>query len=121
MVRFVSRSFVVFILIVTLASPLVAQTVTGTMRGKVTDRSGGALPRVTVTIRNVETALERVDVTSNDGSFRAPFLPIGRYNVQAELAGFGTMRHTNVRVDLNQTTVQDFILDPAMQETVTVA
>lgn len=112
---------ILLLAVVTLASlPLAAQTVTGTMRGTVTDRSGGALPGVTITIRNVETGLERVVVTSPDGSFNAPFLPIGRYNVNAELSGFGTTRRNNVRVELNQTVVQDFILDPAMQETVTV-
>jgi outer membrane receptor protein involved in Fe transport len=108
--------------ILTLATlPLAAQTVTGTMQGTITDRSGAALPGVTVTIRNVDTGLERIVVTTTNGFFSAPFLQIGRYNVQAELAGFGTMRHNNVRVDLNNTSVQDFVLDPAMQETVTVA
>jgi outer membrane receptor protein involved in Fe transport len=101
--------------------PANGQTVTGTVQGTITDRSGAALPGVTVTIRNVETGLERVAVTTGSGFFNAPFLQIGRYNVEAELAGFGTMRRDNVRVDLNQTTVQDFILDPAMQETVTVS
>jgi outer membrane receptor protein involved in Fe transport len=101
--------------------PLLAQTVTGTMRGTATDRSGAVLPGVTITIRNAETGLERVVVTEKDGAWNAPFLPLGRYNVQAELSGFGTMRHNGVRVDLNQTTVQDFVLDPAMQETVTVS
>ncbi len=102
-------------------TPLLAQTVTGTMRGNVTDRSGAVLPGVTITIRNVETGLERVVTTDGQGSYNAPFLQIGRYNVQAELSGFGTMRHQNVRVDLNQTVVQDFILDPSMQGTVTVS
>jgi hypothetical protein len=101
--------------------PILAQTVTGTMNGSVSDRSGGALPGVTVTIRSAETGFERVVVTSKDGTYNAPFLPIGKYDVQADLAGFGTMRHQGVRVDLNQTVVQDFILDPALQETVTVA
>lgn len=121
MTRLVSRSLAVFVLAVILCSPLVAQTVTGTMRGRVTDRSGGALPGVTVTMRNAETGLERVDVTGKDGSYSATFLPTGRYNVQAELAGFGTMRRQNVRIDLNQTVVQDFVLDQAMAETVTVS
>ena len=102
------------------ALPAVAQTVTGTMRGTVTDRSGAVLPGVTVTIRNADTGLERVVVSEKDGAFNAPFLPIGRYNVQAELSGFGTMKHNNVQVELNQTVVQDFVLDPSLQETVTV-
>src|SRR5262249_18171437 len=103
-----------------LGTPLLAQTVTGTMRGNVTDRSGAVLPGVTITIKNVETSLERVLTTDKDGAYNAPFLQLGRYNVQAGLSGFGPMKHNNVRVDLNQTTVQDFVLDPAMQETVTV-
>ncbi len=114
--------FVVLALLIVLTSvPAFAQTVTGTMKGTVTDRSGGALPGVTVTVRNLETGLQRVVVTDRNGRFSAPYLPIGKYDAQAELSGFGTMRHRNVRVDLNQTVVEDFILDPAMQETVTVA
>src|SRR2546428_7673917 len=114
--------FVVLAVLVVLTSiPAFAQTVTGTMKGTVTDRSGGTLPGVTVTIRNLETGLERVVVTAKDGTYNAPYLPIGKYNATADLAGFGMMRHQNVRVDLNQTVIQDFILDPAMKETVTVA
>lgn len=114
--------FVLLLLIIALiAIPASAQTVTGTMRGTVADKSGAALPGVTVTIRSAETGLERIVVTAKDGTYNAPFLPIGRYNVQAELAGFGSMRHENVRVDLNQTIVQDFVLNPALQETVTVS
>lgn len=118
--RVIGRAVLV-LSVVLLSLPTHAQTVTGTIQGTVTDRSGAALPGVTITIRNVETGLERVAVTTSEGRFNAPFLQIGRYNVQAELSGFGTMKHNNVRVDLNQTSVQDFILDPAMTETVTVS
>jgi hypothetical protein len=113
--------FVVLTVLLMLAAvPAMAQTVTGSMRGTVTDHSGGALPGVTITIRNVDVGQERVQVTDRNGSYSTTFLPIGQYNVQAELAGFGTMRHNNVRVDLNQTVVQDFVLVQALTETVTV-
>src|SRR5690348_12390511 len=92
---------VVFVVASLLAFPALSQTVTGTMKGTVADRSGGALPGVTITVRNAEIGLERVVVTGRDGTYNAPFLPIGKYNVQAELSGFGTTRHENVRVDLN--------------------
>ncbi|GAC1428176.1 MAG: hypothetical protein NVSMB68_00120 [Thermoanaerobaculia bacterium] len=118
--RAAARALVVLALFA-LSLPTKAQTVTGTIQGNVTDRSGAALPGVTVTIRNVETGLERVAVTTSNGFFNAPFLQIGRYNVSAELSGFGVQRHQNVRVDLNNTAVQDFVLDPAMAETVTVS
>jgi outer membrane receptor protein involved in Fe transport len=114
------RLFLVLVVCL-VALQVAAQTVTGTMRGTITDRSGAVLPGVTLTIRNAETGSERVVTTDKDGAYNAPFLQLGRYNVQAELSGFGTMKRNDVRVDLNQTTVQDFVLDPAMQETVTVS
>ena len=117
----VLRVLVVLALSLLISLPLFSQTVTGTMQGTVTDRSGAVLPGVTITIRNVETGLERVAVTTSTGFFNAPFLQLGRYDVAAELSGFGTMRRNNVRVELNQTVVQDFILDPAAQETITVS
>src|SRR5437764_10123600 len=113
------RLFFILVVVGFVAIPLTAQTVTGTMRGATTDRSGGTLPGVTITIRNVETGLERIVVTDKSGSYNAPFLQLGRYNVQAELSGFGTMRRKDVGVVLNTIVVKDFILDPDMQESVT--
>jgi len=110
------------LLVVLVGTSLLAQTVTGTMRGTITDRSGAVLPGVTITIRNADTGLERVVVTDREGTFDAPFLQLGRYNVQAELSGFATARRDNARVDLNTTTLQDFVLDPAsVSESVTVS
>ena len=120
MPTFLRQCILIVVCCLLAAVPLLGQTVTGTMQGTVTDRSGGSLPGVTVTIRNMETGLERVVLTSSDGFFNAPFLPIGRYVVTAELSGFGQLSRQNVRVDLNQTVVQDFVLDPAITETVTV-
>ena len=115
-----SRLLIILALVVLASTSLQAQTVTGTMQGKVTDTSGAVLPGVTVTIRNMETGLERVAVTNGEGFFSAPFLPVGRYRVVAEMAGLGTMRREGVPVNLNQTTVQDFAIDPSISETITV-
>src|ERR1700730_8392829 len=120
MIKVSLRQFIVFSLLILISIPAAAQTVTGTLNGTVVDKSGGAVPGVTVTIRNVDTGLERVVVSDKGGFYSATFLPTGRYNVDAELSGFGKMRRNGVRVDLNQTVVQDFMLDPAMTETVTV-
>jgi len=117
-----SRSSVRFTvaLVLFVAFPILGQTVTGTIQGTVADRTGGTLPGVTVTIRNLQTGLERVVQTNQAGFFNATFLPIGKYSVLAELSGFGAMRRQNVPVELNNTTIQDFTLDPAVSETVTV-
>ena len=119
--RTLLRQWIFALLVILLGiTPLLAQTVTGTMNGTVTDASGSSLPGVTVTIRNAETGLQRVAITDNAGFFNAPFLPIGRYNVQAELSGFAGQTRQNVGVELNQTTVQDFVMGMAVSESVTV-
>ena len=87
---FVIKRISLFILFALLCvGTIVAQTVTGTLQGTITDKSGGALPGVTVTVRNMETGLERVTITNEKGIYSAPFLPVGRYVVNVDLSGFG--------------------------------
>ena len=57
-------------------------------RGNDQGRVGGAAPGVTVTVHNTDTGAERVVVTDANGLYRAPLLPLGTYQVTAELAGF---------------------------------
>ena len=120
-IRRPAHAALVVLALLSLALPLSAQTVTGTLQGSVTDRSGAVLPGVTVTIRNLDTGLERTVVTDHQGFYNATFLPTGRYRVTAELAGLGTQKRENVPVNLNQTTVQDFLIDPQMAESITVS
>ncbi|HEU5162297.1 MAG TPA: carboxypeptidase-like regulatory domain-containing protein, partial [Thermoanaerobaculia bacterium] len=101
--------------------PLTAQTVSGTIQGVVTDASGAALPGVTVTIRNQDTGFQRVVVTNENGAFSAPFVPIGKYTVHAELAGMNPSEKSNIDVGLNHTRVVDFQLGVSgVAETITV-
>lgn len=109
--------------VILLALPFAAggQTVTGTIQGTVTDTDEGALPGVSIGIRNVETGHDRDIVTNEKGFYSAPFLPIGRYRVVATLSGFGTVNREGVQVELNRTSVVDFRLDPRMTEAITVS
>jgi Carboxypeptidase regulatory-like domain/TonB-dependent Receptor Plug Domain len=66
-----------------------SQATTGVIEGTVTDESGGALPGVSVTIRNTATNYETTVVTDAAGRFRAVLLPLGPYEVTASLQGFG--------------------------------
>src|ERR1044071_5286486 len=88
MLRGVSIAVLLFALI-SLAIPATAQTTNGVISGVISDAQGGVLPGVTVTARNAETGLSRTVVTEGDGRFRLAALPPGRYEVGAELAGFG--------------------------------
>ncbi len=118
--RYVCLSIGILGFVLACAAPVPAQTVTGTLQGTVVDTSNAVLPGVTVTIRNIDTGAERVVVTNETGFYSAPYLPIGRYAVTAELAGFGAVTHEGIEVGLNQTRVKDFKLDPRVTQSVTV-
>ncbi len=101
--------------------PLIGQTVSGTIQGTVTDSTGAALPGVTITIRDQDTGFQRVVVTNERGNYSAPFVPIGKYRIHAELAGMNSAEKTNVDVGLNFTRVADFTLQVSgVAETITV-
>ncbi|MDP9122675.1 MAG: TonB-dependent receptor, partial [Acidobacteriota bacterium] len=96
-----------------------AQTSAGNLAGKVVDKSGAALPGVTVTATEKATGYDRVTVTATDGAFRLPSLPVGLYTLKADLEGFGTVNIEEVKVDvatdrkleitLNQSSVSEAI------------
>lgn len=68
-------------------SPADAQT-TGTIRGVVTDELGGVVPGVDVRVVRPLTGLSQQTVTSGEGRFEFTNLPLDRYELAAEIAGF---------------------------------
>jgi len=89
-----------------------AQTFRGTILGSVSDSSGAAAPGATVTIKNLDTGLTRTVVTQGDGSYAASELPIGKYSVTAEKAGFKSSVVTGVNVEVSKESRVDFTLQP---------
>lgn len=79
-----------------LASCLAAQTVTGSLEGRVADPSGAALAGTKITARNTETGLSRESLTNNEGYYQFTFLPLGTYTVVAEAQGFARTTRTAV-------------------------
>ena len=69
---------------------LYAQETTGTVRGRIVDAQGLAIPGVTVTATGAQGA--KTTVTDGEGRFNIPFLTPGSYTVRAELQGFKTDR-----------------------------
>ena len=116
--RVVAVQLAVLLLVIG-AAPLFAQS-TATILGVVRD-SGGVLPGATVTVRNVDTGLTRSVPTGGDGAFRFPALPVGPYEIRAELSGFRTSVRSGVRLLVGQEAVIDMVLElGSIQETVTV-
>jgi hypothetical protein len=64
------------------------QEITGTITGVVDDPSGAPVSGAKVTIHQLETNATRTLVTSNIGSYAAPHLAPGHYDIRIEAAGF---------------------------------
>jgi hypothetical protein len=94
------------------AGLLPAQTVTGTLEGRVMDSSGGVIPGAQITAKNSETGLVRTTETNQDGFYQLTFLPVGSYTVKAEAAGFAAKERAAL-VELNATRTISFEMKPA--------
>jgi hypothetical protein len=89
------------------AASVNAQRSTATIRGTVRDPSQAVVPGATVTATHQDTGLTRTSVTNADGLYSLPDLPVGRYQVTAELSGFKTAVRTGVPLRV----AEDFLVD----------
>lgn len=88
-----------------------AQEITGSISGLVTDPSGSAIPnaRVSVTAPSLPRG---IDVTSDSsGIFTVPQLPAGQYSVAVQATGFTTAKKNEVPVVLGRVTRLDFRME----------
>ena len=111
----------IFAMLLAVAAPAMAQTVSGTLEGRVLDPSAGAVPGASVIAVEQATGSERSTTTNAEGFYRLPFLPIGSYNVTFSMPGFKTLVNQAVEVRLNNTTTLNVQLEIATRsEVVTV-
>jgi hypothetical protein len=89
----------------------IAQT-SATLSGRVTDTSGALVPGATVTATQIERHIERTVVTDADGHFVIASLPVGTFEVRAEIAGF-TPETRTVRLTVGEAGTLDFELTVA--------
>jgi protocatechuate 3,4-dioxygenase beta subunit len=82
-----------------------AQGTTATVRGTVSDASGGVLPGATVTITNSGTKAVRTAVTDDRGGYIFPSLFNGVYELKVELEGFKGYEAKNIFLSPNDTAV----------------
>src|ERR1700687_3499735 len=78
--------------------------------GQVSDASGAAVPRATVTVTNKETGLRRSASTDQSGRFSFPQLKPGAYSVKVEAEGFEPLQNDGVSASLGQKQTVDFIV-----------
>ena len=98
-----------------------AQQTTGTITGRVLDQQGAAVPGATVTAKSATTGFTRTETSDSEGVYRLAALPVGLYEVNAELQGFATVSKKDIEVNVSQVQAIDFALKVAsVAETVNV-
>src|SRR5260221_600280 len=74
----------VAVLLLSCASVFAQQT-TGSITGRVLDQQSAAVPGATVTAKSASTGFTRTEVSDAEGIYRLGALPVGNYDVTAEL------------------------------------
>ena len=108
---------------VTLSSTILAQEVSGSISGNITDPSGAAIKGAVVTLVNTDRGnTERTLTTTSAGFYTATSLPLGTYTVRISDAGFKTEEITGLvlHVDENATVSRQLTVG-STDQTVTVA
>jgi len=70
--------------------PALAQTITGSVRGIVTDSTGAVVTQANITVTNVATGVITRTTSDQTGLYNVQFLTIGNYTVIGTAGGFGT-------------------------------
>jgi len=97
-------------------------TATATLAGRITDGTEGVLPGVAVTVTHLDTGQARTVTTNEEGRYTLPALNPGRYKLLAELAGFSSVSHPSITLNVGSlATIDMAMVVNAMQETVTVS
>lgn len=94
---------------------------TAAIVGTVTDPSGAVVPNAQITLTDVDNGFIRTTASNSAGSYSAPGLSVGRYDIQVEATGFKTYRQKDITVNVNTVVRADVKLQiGAVAQTVTV-
>src|SRR5260370_36622937 len=98
----------VFMALLCTASPAWGQDVTATITGTVSDPSGAPIVGARVIAKETDRGTIWTAQTNEAGLYILVRIPIGAYELKAEMKGFKTAVHPPFTLDLNQTARVDF-------------
>ncbi len=109
------------LLVFLVSARLWAQTPTATLTGRVTDSSGGVLPGTALRLKNLDTNIAQNAVASGTGDYTIPFVPPGKYSLEASAQGFRSYKSTALTLAVDQVLRVDVTLEVgAVADTITV-
>ncbi len=86
---------------VLLALAIASASITGSISGVVTDKSGAVISGALVTATETQTGVQTTQKTDAKGFYNLPTLAVGTYNLEITQAGFKTYRQTGLVIDTN--------------------
>jgi Carboxypeptidase regulatory-like domain len=99
-----------------------AQLSAGSVTGIVRDASGSVVASASVTLRNIDTAIQHTTVSNDAGNYVFLNIGPGRYALEASAAGFATQKVAEFVLAVNQTASIDIALKVGSQsEVVTIS
>ena len=99
-----SNKILLILLAVLLTVPvLLAQNISSTIIGLITDASGASVPEAQVTVTNEGTGISFTTKADSSGAYSVPNLQVGTYSVKVSKQGFQTSNTTGVKVLSTQT------------------
>ncbi len=79
-----------------------AQTITGSVRGTITDPTGAVIPNATVTATNTATGVSSTTQTNGAGLYSVRFLQIGSYTIRVAAKGFAEEHSSPFQLEIDQ-------------------
>ena len=107
--RILRGAFVLLLTSLIASIPLFAQKITGDISGTVSDPTGAAVAKATVTAVNLGTNEKATATTNDTGFYRIFNLPTGQYRVSVEAPGFKSMQR-QATISIALVTQSDFLL-----------
>src|ERR1700675_4748441 len=119
--RSMARTFALALIAQLIAGCIAWGQATTSVRGTVTDSSGGYVGGATVTLTNPESRSERSATTGDDGGYQFLFLPPGTYTLTVTATGFQKYEQTGLKLLVNTpVTINVQLKVGGSKETVTV-
>src|SRR5215813_1411294 len=116
-----SRKLPLFAAAILLATSAFAQVEQGAITGVVVDATNASIPNAKVTAKNETTGGLATAATTEEGYYKLPYLPAGKYALTVEKEGFSLNRINAVPVLVGQNTTINITLKAGtVHEEVTV-
>ena len=81
------------------------------LSGKIEDSSNALIPSATVTVTNLETGATRTVTSDEAGNYRVLSLPVGRYQIKVEKAGFKARVQSGINLVVSQQAIVNLSLE----------